>query len=1821
MKKKLLLILLGMYLLFIVSIPLIYFFFYGPTQDYRSSVAFDTKNQSFFLIGDSFVLENVLLNDKSIAWQKRDNVYRSVNLDYDANKLYQLSIMDKQKNFINLEFRFPQESILEKQILDISCKASVSDPEVTINKDKMPLFDGVFDTEYVFSEKDGAVINVKNIVVDFRYKTESSKISYGKLFKGVLRETSRYLSILWNFFVEFNKFVFKAISSLFGFVKDNAKPVGGFMGKGLSKVADVTYSNDNSLFHIGEKGVSVLEKRVSVITDHFLAVFRNNYLFIYVNNISKTGNSFIGTMQSNVSDVFRGANNFFQRTVVSERIEKQKRKEVVVKTKLTSKIYKVASRLDGVEFEFVNALGEIIANERVKVSFTAKGKNNPLLLTPMTVFTDKNGKLKVSLRFGHKVGNHELQLNVKGNKFVYAFKTEPEAPFIISDVTNRAMVFQRAGKLMRKAFVLKVYDQYKNEVPGAKVQLLEQDIDEKNEPFVFAEAKSDKKGKVSFDYRLSDNSGRSLIIAKLEGTNSQFAYTVQSESTKPVEIIALGQEEVEAIIGIPLKAPFKVKVLDDKGNPCPHIPIDFSFQTSTFEELEAKRIRTDKNGIAIVNFRTPEVVGYFQVIASSPKVPEYEAAFVVLVMPGNAAQMKIVTGNNQTIEWEKNSEPLVIHVLDDKKNPIPNAEVKWSTQKNISFVDLDETTDLDGYARAVVKVGESDSKENIVVAQVGKVRQSFKISAKQPSFYKLYLVSKPVLNVFTSQMLAEPIEFVLRDQYGAVLPDEKVNIEYIVYKRGVQYLQNYTLATDKEGRVSFNFVASDQKDVINLKGKYFVDGKPRITWVKINAIPEEISSIVVPDFIEGVVGSNLDKPIQVFVADNNASPVVDIFLSVRLKKAPSGAIVGKESEQVYQLKTNRQGMAEFNPILGNLKGDYIYTAKINTLEKDIVVKAVPDRPTRIRLVAKDNPRFPVFRQVSSVGAQFYDKNDNLITKGTIVYGINNAKKVLKHDFNKKVEISPTGYTVLPFQVPDNKGKYYLYVTDASYSSSVFYQFDATESGVDSLIIVDADDKSREYVAGKQYKGIYKTRVVDRYGNFVEKAKLSMDMYFGRMVTTSAGADAFTDAKGIAMFDIVMPEKAGRYNVVVYSDFDNDVKQAVVVDVKPEVLYSAVILSGNNQVLNPGASLAEVLSIKLSDIYENPMVGEQVRWSYAVDVKGENRQYIQTVKTDRRGISTFNFVADMNPGVKEIKAYYKRGGKWEYVSYYVKVLGLSVSSIKKIAGDSQEVLVGKEIPEMYVVKAFDLHGNSVQDMPIIFQLISDEKGAKGAVVLEKMSKTDVNGFAKQKFTAPVALGKYKIIAYPQFQDKLKTVFDLSVVSEKIKQKKSAEKNKDGGLLKLVPLQSEKVVVNVNDGSRLCEIQLVDRLNNPVPNVPLEWEIYEVAKDASFVRRTKTDSEGRSSMPDINRAYERKFVVKVVELNSRASVIFNVDIVKDLASEVSLNYVGLPVDAENPKQEESQADPAPVDFGDDVVVINNEKIVFNRSNKMDLFVGQQPYRLKIYNNKDRVVAGSIKVGKNRKVEKLLIEPSAMLEVLLTPDVRNNIEDVTVSIAKNRMIPWMSDKVSFKLNSKTGSIYNIAVVDRLHHSTFINQTESFSFLVVPKVGLVESKSGIELDIRILSKVDGSIKTLKRIVPIGDEYKFENTFDDPGEYSLVISSYLLANKIEYNIRVFDGEYLIRPLSGFGEYLSKKDVVRVPLSLDVIYSKTRNKVAYDAILWELVQKPLGAIVDFNRRSVTNANGIVENNVVCSPISGRYIIRARRLYSPDVFYDFVFDIK
>ncbi|MDD5456125.1 MAG: hypothetical protein PHV30_03740 [Candidatus Margulisbacteria bacterium] len=1008
------------------------------------------------------------------------------------------------------------------------------------------------------------------------------------------------------------------------------------------------------------------------------------------------------------------------------------------------------------EFQLLNKDFLPITNKQVKIKLLISKKTGTQLAGASDAITDSNGNIKFFVKPGIKNGWFKLKIVAGKKSHTFEYYIYPGDPWVIKNMKESVIINAPIGKLIKNAFIMKVVDRYGNAVPGALVEFWEKNINDQVTA-KYAEIKTNNDGWIKLDYRMADEAKRFFIIAVLKDSSSHITYTVQTQAKKPENIEIVGAEERQAIVGLPLKEPFVIKLKDTYENPVSDIQVVFVLRNDQGDDLDEKTIRTNMSGLASAKFSTPKAIGEYSVVIYVENKPELEAGISLLVLPGSAAKMKALSGTNQELEWDKTiDEPLRVKLFDANENPIPDVDIEWKKSPFLNWVEKDDKTDTDGIARAIVSARKTDLKEQYVIASAGKTKTVFKIKVKEPSKYQLYLLSSPVIKVFADQRLPEDIVFSLKDQYDHKLPNTKIEFEYTVTRRGINYQQNITSQTDKDGLVSINFTVSDQQDEINFKGKYY-DGKvPIITWVKIDVIPEGISLLKVkPDIMISTVSKKVAKPFEIFVGDNNERPIANLNLDISPLNVP-----GKEKINPVRVKTNKKGFAYFYPEIEKTAGNYVYLIKLNTLTKVMTVNALADEPTEIKILEKGNNIYPVGNYVKNLKFTAYDKYHNIVTQGKFLYGVNKSKKILKHKFNQPAVFTDTGLGLCNFYIPEKAGRYYLYITDYKYKTKAFYQFKARGINIKAIELQEKMTVPPNFVVGMESKGILPFKVLDRFGNPIRKVKMSLDIFPLGSEKSVAGVDIITDGGGKGKFSILMPEKTGTYLAKIYpAEFKQSIERIITFNLLAKGVQSATVITGDNQLVKANTRLKTDLVMLARDSYGNPVSNAEIRWSYIVKANGEERFLTYTTKTDFNGLVTFNYIVDNEPGIREIKANYLQNKKWNFVTFYIKIIASAVDSLNKLGGDNQQVKGGEELRDVIAVKALDSKDGPVQNLPVSFVIKSqaaDNQEKSNPLVYF----TDEQGIARARLIAPFKKGNYQIEVYSQNK---KVVYNLRVLA--------------------------------------------------------------------------------------------------------------------------------------------------------------------------------------------------------------------------------------------------------------------------------------------------------------------------------------------------------------------------------------------------------------------------------------------------------------------------
>lgn len=1142
--------------------------------------------------------------------------------------------------------------------------------------------------------------------------------------------------------------------------------------------------------------------------------------------------------------------------LVYERQIEAKEHSLIANALFPTFTYKVGEIAQDIEFECVNGYGKLHKNETFTLLIKAQNQLNVYdIIGPKEVHTDAEGKFKSSIKFGKLTSKYKFVISGKNHKTSMYFYALPEEPHTIKNLKKINFLAAPVGQLLKDAIAMQVFDKYGNVVPNAAIELFERPID-KSEMVKFAEMSTDQDGILRFDYRMADDVKKFFIIAKLKNSDALVTYSLQSQAKRAENIELIGSEERQAIIGYPLKNGFTVKVTDKMQNPATDIKLIYSLQDEESEEISEKTTRTNEQGIATVRFDTPKKVGGYSVVVSCEKFPELEIGFSLLVVPGSVAKVLMVTGNNQTVEWNKIlRNPLKVQVVDSLGNPISDADVVWKKTANLNWYEKDDKTDAEGIARASVWAKPLPKNEGGVFANVGSSAVSFKVNCREPQIFQLYLKSKPVVKVFTGQQLPEDIVFVLSDQYGKILPNQKVEFEYMVIRKGVSYLQTISAITNEQGRVSHNFIVSDQGDEINFKGKYFDGKKPIFTWVKIDVLPEDISALnIQPSQMTAFVANKTAKPFEIYVGDNNGKPVGSINLDINCINVPNSE---KNDIPMQRVKTNKQGKAFFTPILGKTAGVYMYSIKLgNNLFRNITINALALEPDEIKINSKETS-YPVGSKVENIEFTAYDKFHNRINQGLFYYGISAKRKASKNRFYQ-TKVLANGIGVCKLEMPPKEGKYWFYVADKNFNVSGFTPIRATGAQIDNIVLMDISKERLVYKVNERAKNIFSFRATDRYGNPIRKARVSLDLFSINSSKSEVGVDTVANKQGEGSFAIDFPIKSGIYTAKIYASDLMNKEIKITIELQAQSINKATIIDGDNQYANTNTRLAKDLSLQLNDVYNNPVKNAQVRWAYSVKIKGEERHIEQTTIANKDGIATFNFEVDIEPGIKEIRAYYKKNNKWDYQSFYIKAVTTVVSKIDIIGGNSQSVKGGEEISENFAVKIFDANDAPIINLPTIFQVYSlKEKKELSSFPIEIF--TNDQGVAHTKITAPDEQGDYEILVYPKANRNKNVRLKLYVKTSNLEKNKIITQNIEVNKVDLKILAKE-LTPSIKEVPKPFKINQIVFNGKEFLNAPEQVYVYSNGAPWKFEIKNSSKEQVEIGIKIDKRNYNRVITIK-------------------------------------------------------------------------------------------------------------------------------------------------------------------------------------------------------------------------------------------------------------------------------------------------------------------------------------------------------------------------
>src|SRR3954454_11788799 len=260
-----------------------------------------------------------------------------------------------------------------------------------------------------------------------------------------------------------------------------------------------------------------------------------------------------------------------------------------------------------------------------------------------------------------------------------------------------------------------------------------------------------------------------------------------------------------APVGTQLPDSLVVAVTDGFGNPISGVTVTWSAQGGGTVSEESTV--TGDNGQTGVTRILGPTAGDQQTVATAGQLVGSPVTFTHHATAGNASSVTIVSGDGQEAPaGSKLPQPLVVRVLDQDGNPIPNRAVSWVVGDGGGAANPPSSnTNGDGQASTEWTLGSAPGANtlNAVVSGVGTA--TFHATATgtgTPS--NLAVTTQPPSSVTAGAVLSPAPVVQVRDNQGHDLAVPGVEITVSLSQGNGQLNGAKTIATDANGRAQFN---------------------------------------------------------------------------------------------------------------------------------------------------------------------------------------------------------------------------------------------------------------------------------------------------------------------------------------------------------------------------------------------------------------------------------------------------------------------------------------------------------------------------------------------------------------------------------------------------------------------------------------------------------------------------------------------------------------------------------------------------------------------------------------------------------------------------------------------------------------------------------------------------------------------------------------------------------------------------------------------------------------------------------------------------------
>lgn len=901
--------------------------------------------------------------------------------------------------------------------------------------------------------------------------------------------------------------------------------------------------------------------------------------------------------------------------------------------------------------------------------------------------------------------------------------------------------------------------------------------------------------------------------------------------------------------GEPLPEPFVVELRDTNGNAAVGAEVSFAVLAPGDGTLSTiNPVIADGSGRASTTLTMATNVGVNQVQVTAPGYTGEDVIFTAFVPSGEAQQVVMVAGDNQTGTADQPLPNLLqVKVTDNDDIPVSDFPVDFRVLDGGGSLDGEPTrqvaTNLLGIAEVALRLGPQGGMLNRVEATAeGLAGSPIIFSANSAAPQTLAAVSEASQNGEANLPLADSIEVRVLDAIGGNLPNHDVIFTITAGDGLVNGSPQAVVKTNSDGmaKVAWRLGSEVGADANGLRAEasYLgaaLEGSPVTFSADAVAGPAENLNIVSGDGQTGVVSTRLREPFVIEISDQGGDPVANWPVTFRVT-AGDGNLDGSDSTTVF---TDGDGRAQATLTLGPNPGsdnNIVGVASPQTSSETFTASAAVTAATTIELVDGDGQTGPAGLPLNKkIQVRVTDEDNENVAGHIVSFRIEGGDGTLNGtapgDTLKHITSNEDGIARVTWFMGGELGENGQAVEVTSDNglqelagSPILVQATATTGPVDPNESFVQADKSAAQANGQDEITVTVT-ATDRFGNPVAGANVTL--------SSSNDDDDIvqpqdpTDADGQTNGAITSTIPGERSITARVNDFVlNDVIQIVFLATAPQ---QVAMNSGNNQSANVNTVAPEQISVLVTDEFDNPVQGITVAFEVTqgggfilpnssttqAAAEAGSANVVNKV-TDRDGIASADWVLgpDAGTNLAEARALFN-GTELDGSPVEFAATGQvsSPSSLAKHAGDNQTSGAGSALPEPLEVRVTDSQGRPVAEVAVAFDIIE----GNGALS-NQTTQTDYAGIAGSVLTLGPEIGANRVRARaPDMTGQPSVVFTAEALG--------------GTPSRMTRVAGHNVEVEVNATQEVA-LLITDLHDNPIAGVDV---IFEVTRGGAFIQQ--------------------------------------------------------------------------------------------------------------------------------------------------------------------------------------------------------------------------------------------------------------------------------------------------------------------------------------------------------------------------------------------------